>query len=62
MTELARWADHDLEALGRLTYPMRWDRPAGAAFGEIGRELRVQGPKQVVFYQCGIYVSTKLRT
>jgi hypothetical protein len=57
LTELARWADHDLEALGRLTHPLRWDASSDkyvpmawdAAFREIGRELRVQDPKQVVF-------------
>jgi molybdopterin-dependent oxidoreductase alpha subunit len=61
LTELAGWADHDLESLGRLTHPLRWDAASDkylpvawdAAFREIGRELRLQDPKQVVFYLCG---------
>jgi anaerobic selenocysteine-containing dehydrogenase len=43
LTELATWTDHDLESLGRLTHPLRWDAasdkylPVGwdAAFREI---------------------------
>ena len=61
LSELATWADHDLESLGRLTHPLRWDAASDkylpvawdAAFGEIGRELRGQDPRQVVFYLCG---------
>ena len=61
LTELERWADHDLESLGRLTHPMRWDSASDtyvpvaweAAFAEIGKELRLQDPKAVVFYLCG---------
>jgi anaerobic selenocysteine-containing dehydrogenase len=28
LTGLEEWPDHDLEALGRLTHPMRWDPPS----------------------------------
>ena len=59
--ELEGWHDHELEAAGRLTVPMRydgaldryveisWDR----AFAEIGAELRRMDPKNVVFYSSG---------
>ena len=59
--ELEGWNDHELEAAGRLTVPMRydgaldryveisWDR----AFAEIGAELRRMDPKNVVFYSSG---------
>ena len=59
--ELESWNDHELEAAGRLTVPMRydgaldryveisWDR----AFAEIGAELRRMDPKNVVFYSSG---------
>src|SRR6266511_3694510 len=61
LTTLESWADHDLESLGRLTHPLKWDRASDkyvpvswdAAFAEIGRELRAQDPKSVVFYICG---------
>jgi molybdopterin-dependent oxidoreductase alpha subunit len=61
LTELENWADHDLESLGRLTHPMRWDAATDkyrsvtweAAFEEIGKELRSQDPNAVVFYMCG---------
>jgi molybdopterin-dependent oxidoreductase alpha subunit len=61
LTELEGWPDHDLEALGRLTQPMRWDRASDkyipvsweAAFAEIGEELKAQAPKEVVLYLCG---------
>jgi molybdopterin-dependent oxidoreductase alpha subunit len=61
LTELENWADHDLESLGRLTHPMRWDAASDkyvpvsweAAFAEVGRELRQQDPKAVAFYLCG---------
>jgi len=55
------WDDHQLEAAGRLTHPMRWD-PAtdkyvpvewAAAFEEIGRELRALNPESAVFYASG---------
>jgi molybdopterin-dependent oxidoreductase alpha subunit len=61
LRELETWHDHELEAAGRLTVPMRydgaldryveitWDR----AFAEIGAELRKMDPKNVVFYSSG---------
>ncbi len=63
MAELRQWADYDLEAVGRLTNPMRfnhstdryeaveWDQ----AFAEIGAELAGlrDDPEQVVFYASG---------
>jgi molybdopterin-dependent oxidoreductase alpha subunit len=63
LRELETWGDHELEAAGRLTRPMRWD-PASdkyvpvtwdAAFAQIGRELRALGgdPDRVVFYTSG---------
>jgi molybdopterin-dependent oxidoreductase alpha subunit len=61
LTELETWEDHDLESLGRLTLPLRWDRASDKyvpvswedTFAEIGRELRAQNPKAVVLYMCG---------
>ena len=61
VTQLLAWDDHDLEAIGRLTLPMRWD-PAidryvevawADAFDEIGRELKKLEPESVVFYASG---------
>ncbi|WP_439534000.1 FdhF/YdeP family oxidoreductase [Polymorphobacter sp.] len=63
MAELSGWLDHDLEAAGRLTMPMRWDPATDkyvpvsweSAFEEIGRELRALGndPDQSIFYASG---------
>ncbi|MCR5872803.1 FdhF/YdeP family oxidoreductase [Phenylobacterium sp. J426] len=63
LTELEAWPDHDLEAAGRLTQPMRWDAETDryvpveweAAFAEIGRELQALAdePDQAVFYASG---------
>jgi molybdopterin-dependent oxidoreductase alpha subunit len=61
LTSLESWSDHDLEEKGRLTEPMRWDaasdtyRPVSwdAAFAEIGRELGLLAPKDVIFYSSG---------
>ncbi|MBO1076511.1 FdhF/YdeP family oxidoreductase [Roseomonas marmotae] len=61
LAELRGWRDHDLEAHGRLTQPMRWDpetdkyRPVSwdDAFQEIGAELRRLEPDQAVFYVSG---------
>ena len=58
---LRTWSDHDLEAIGRLTVPMRWDASTDRyvevawsdAFAEIGRELRKLEPESVVFYTSG---------
>jgi len=64
LTELRGWSDHQLEAVGRLTVPLRWDAASDryvevaweAAFDEIGRELRAlhaAGPDSTVFYASG---------
>ncbi|MDB5370131.1 MAG: formate dehydrogenase, partial [Roseomonas sp.] len=61
LAELRGWRDHDLEAAGRLTHPMRWDAatdtyrpvPWEDAFQEIGAELRKLKPEAVVFYASG---------
>jgi molybdopterin-dependent oxidoreductase alpha subunit len=63
-TELQTWPDHNLEAEGRLTHPMRFNHETdryeptswGKAFAEIGRELsaiRADDPKKAVFYASG---------
>jgi molybdopterin-dependent oxidoreductase alpha subunit len=64
LTELRTWSDHDLEAGGRLTVPMRYDAATDLytecsweeAYAAIGRELkalREVDPKSVVFYASG---------
>lgn len=61
LAELRGWRDHDLEALGRLTQPMRWDPRSDTyravtwedAFREIGVELRRMKPEEAVFYVSG---------
>jgi molybdopterin-dependent oxidoreductase alpha subunit len=64
VTELLGWADHDLEAGGRLTVPMKWDAGSdrylevswAQAFEGIGAELKAlhaQDPSSVVFYASG---------
>jgi molybdopterin-dependent oxidoreductase alpha subunit len=61
LRELEAWADHDLEELGRLTRPMRWDAESDTyrpvewedAFRDIGQELKALDPKSVVFYASG---------
>ncbi|MFL5269532.1 MAG: FdhF/YdeP family oxidoreductase, partial [Stellaceae bacterium] len=61
LQELETWPDHDLEELGRLTRPMRWDPETDRyvpvewdeAFCEIGRELKALDPNSVVFYASG---------
>ena len=61
VTELETWSDHDLEAVGRLTEPMRYE-PAtdkyrriawSEAFERIGSALKDFDPKSVVFYTSG---------
>lgn len=63
-SEMRGWSDYELESLGRLTHPMRfnhdWDRYEEVswedAFAEIGRELaaiRRVDPKKTVFYASG---------
>ena len=62
--ELLRWTDYDLEQLGRITEPMRYDATLDTyvratwdeAFNAIGGELRMlhaEDPKSVVFYASG---------
>jgi molybdopterin-dependent oxidoreductase alpha subunit len=61
VADLEKWDDHQLEAAGRLTHPMRWDRETdkyvpvewATAFEEIGRELRALDPERAVFYTSG---------
>jgi molybdopterin-dependent oxidoreductase alpha subunit len=61
VASLEAWSDHDLEAVGRLTHPMRWDAASDKyvpvewddAFAEIGAELRKLPPKEAVFYSSG---------
>jgi molybdopterin-dependent oxidoreductase alpha subunit len=59
--ELEAMHDHELEELGRLTVPLRYDAASDkyvevswdAAFADIGARLRAMDPKQVVFYSSG---------
>lgn len=61
LRELEGWRDHELEELGRLTRPMRWDAATDKyvpvewdeAFRAIGRELKTLDPKSVVLYASG---------
>ncbi|MET0319951.1 MAG: FdhF/YdeP family oxidoreductase [Duganella sp.] len=64
LTDLRTWSDHQLEAVGRLTVPMRWDPATDryvevaweSAFDEIGRELKALhalDPQSTVFYASG---------
>jgi molybdopterin-dependent oxidoreductase alpha subunit len=61
VSDLEKWDDHQLEAAGRLTHPMRWDKATDKyvpvewdeAFKEIGRELAALDPEQAVFYTSG---------
>jgi molybdopterin-dependent oxidoreductase alpha subunit len=61
LSELQTWSGYELESLGRLTAPLRWDRdrdkyvPASwsQAFAGIASELRALQPNQAVFYASG---------
>ena len=61
MTELLEWRDHDLEKIGRLTHPMRYDSatdhyvPVGwqEAYDAIGADLKTRDPTRVIFYASG---------
>ncbi|HLJ19732.1 MAG TPA: FdhF/YdeP family oxidoreductase, partial [Stellaceae bacterium] len=61
VTSLEAWTDHQLEEVGRLTHPLRWDRQTDKylpvdwadAYREIGAELKRLDPRQVVFYSSG---------
>ncbi|WP_439868562.1 FdhF/YdeP family oxidoreductase [Pseudomonas syringae] len=62
VSELATWSDHDLEAEGRITEPMRYDAATDKylpvtwdeAFAEIGEELRgLSDPWKLELYTSG---------
>ena len=61
VTELENWSDYDLEEMGRLTHPMRWDAATDKyvpiewadAFAAIGAKLKSLTPESVVFYTSG---------
>ncbi len=61
VSDLRQWSDHDLEAAGRLTHPMRYDATTDTyqpvaweeAFAGIGRELKAITPDEAVFYASG---------
>lgn len=64
VSRLLEWSDHELEAGGRLTVPMKWDAASDRylevswddAFAGIGAELRAlraEDPASVVFYASG---------
>jgi anaerobic selenocysteine-containing dehydrogenase len=61
VTELETWSDHNLEAVGRLTEPMRYDPVTDKyrviawteAFESIGSALKDFDPKSVIFYTSG---------
>ncbi len=59
--ELKSWSDFDLEQVGRLTEPLRWDEATdrylpvswAEAFRDIGERLKRCDPKKTVFYTSG---------
>lgn len=61
LTELESWSDHELEAQGRLTVPLRYDAASDryqevdwdSAFAAIGSALRGFQRDKVVFYASG---------
>jgi molybdopterin-dependent oxidoreductase alpha subunit len=61
VSALRSWRDHDLEVVGRLTEPLRYDPSTDRyvrvsweeAFAEIGRTLRRLAPKTTTFYTSG---------
>ena len=61
VAELLTWRDHDLEKIGRITHPLRYDAASDTyvpvawddAFAAIGAELRRLDPRRVVFYASG---------
>ncbi len=61
VTELKRWTSHELEMVGRLTQPMRYDVATDRyapveweeAFADIGARLRALDPRSAVFYASG---------
>jgi len=64
VSELLAWSDYELESIGRLTAPLRWDAASDryvpvdweSALADIGRELRAlraESPASAVFYSSG---------
>ena len=61
VSELLKWSDHDLENVGRLTHPMRYDITTDRyvacdwtdAFRDIGAALAAMPPEDTVFYSSG---------
>ena len=61
VAELEAMHDHELEAMGRLTVPLRYDAASDRylevswddAFADIGARLRQLDPKSAVFYSSG---------
>ncbi len=61
VAELKTWKDFDLEHVGRLTHPLRYDHATDhyvecswdEAFAAIGAELRAIDPKKAIFYASG---------
>ncbi len=62
VTELAGWDDYDLEMVGRLTHPMRYDAASdrymavswNEAFALVGQHLNaLEDPNQAEFYTSG---------
>jgi len=61
LRELEAWDDHRLEAVGRLTHPLRYDATTdrylpvvwGDAFAEIGGRLHGFGANSAIFYMSG---------
>jgi molybdopterin-dependent oxidoreductase alpha subunit len=61
LAALRTWSDHDLEAKGRLTDPLRYDATRDQyvpvsweqAFADIGQRLSAIDPEKAVFYASG---------
>ena len=61
VAELLTWRDHDLEKIGRITHPLRYDDASDTylpvswedAFAAIGAELQRLDPRRVAFYASG---------
>jgi molybdopterin-dependent oxidoreductase alpha subunit len=61
VSALREWSDHDLEVVGRLTEPLRYDAASDRyvpvawqqAFAEIGEMLRALEPRRATFYTSG---------
>lgn len=59
--ELKRWTDHDLEDVGRLVHPLKYDPQSDkyqavswdTAFAEIGAQVRGLDPRRVELYTSG---------